>query len=246
MTGEPEIRITVSGSEAVTTTMAAHRTGRSPGAMREAIRYRTLQPAAYLDGRTPLYLAAEIDAHFIKETTMDTFTIPTLPDGIHAQILTAAGRYGQGVDRIIVWADRINDTCPRCQQQIPVTADVPAALSTDGTVEPFSQQHGCGEWNDVAWLDVAADEEAITRAAQRLAGELTADRDTRRASIAGSLRRDLQCALIDLTDDPDTDVATGSDAEPGIYHDGTQWVAWAYGPDGAEDVIQVAEEDLRA
>lgn len=58
MTG---IRITCDGKLALTTAQAADRYGVELATMRQIIKRAGLDPAAMLDNRTPLYLAAMLD-----------------------------------------------------------------------------------------------------------------------------------------------------------------------------------------
>ncbi len=55
------IRITVAGCVAETIGMAAARVGMDPGALTSALRRAGVGVAGRLDGRTPLYLADDID-----------------------------------------------------------------------------------------------------------------------------------------------------------------------------------------
>lgn len=60
----PRIRITIDGKLAVTVEQAARRYGIGPSSVRAALHRfgDAITPAAYLDGRKPLYLATELDA----------------------------------------------------------------------------------------------------------------------------------------------------------------------------------------
>lgn len=59
----PDIRITVNGQPAYTIEQAAHAHGMKPSSMRAAITRAAgaIREAAKLDGRKPLYLAADLD-----------------------------------------------------------------------------------------------------------------------------------------------------------------------------------------
>jgi hypothetical protein len=98
----------------------------------------------------------------------------TVPEGTHFTVLEGRDvvsgewlRYG------VVWADRTDDDCPRCGQEVGREVKLPVTLNTGagqgGAIEEFSQEHGCGAWLSVAWVEVDPDDEAaIIAAAQKV------------------------------------------------------------------------------
>lgn len=190
----------------------------------------------------------------------------TLPPHIHAEVLTGRDVLsGEHLAYPVIWADRITDTCDRCHEPIPREEPCPVLLDSGagqgGLIEEISQQHVCGEWLSVDWREVKVDldaPEAVARieaAAWELAAERTAEIETATGRLRRSLERDLARALKhlgepldgDTPDDRLYDVTTGSETEPGVYLDETdfQWVAWDYEPNGGEgDAIRVTADTV--
>lgn len=188
-----------------------------------------------------------------------------LPAGVHAETLRARDTATGGeLAETIVWADRSYDRCPRCGQQVPSEVGCPvkfnAGAGQGGALEERSQQHGCGEWLGVLWVQVTGSGETgevaerdVTAAAERMAQARVALIAERRERIRARLRRHLIGALAELAKPLDGDETAGERAErlrsgdemnPGVYHDGAQWVAWDFDPDGSGDVIDVTEGEL--
>ncbi|MGW2654363.1 hypothetical protein ACWC1D_12015 [Streptomyces sp. NPDC001478] len=133
-----------------------------------------------------------------------------------------------------------------------------------GNLDPFSQQHGCGQWLDALWEPVRgvgggyeATPDGVLRVAAELLERLNSARRARRERIRACLRMELTAALHRL-DEPlkegDTpeeraeEVTTGNEIEPGIYRDG-DWLIWAYDPGEADidaAIITVLASEVRA
>jgi len=74
----PTIRITVDGQPALTVKQAAERKRVAVSSMRgELSRYRDkIRPVEHLDGRTPLYLEADVDAWWDKRPGKGSSAMP--------------------------------------------------------------------------------------------------------------------------------------------------------------------------
>jgi len=183
-----------------------------------------------------------------------------LPPGIHAEIL--AGRdivTGGHLAYAIVWADRVGDTCPQCGQPVARVIDrCPVLLDTGagqgGAIEEWSKQHGCGEWLSVDWF-TAADTSgaAISLCAEALAVAHAEEIRDGRQKIRRRLERNLREALARLAEplengetaeDREHEVTTGGEVEPGVFREGSGWLAWDYDPAGDEEGITVRASDL--
>lgn len=188
-----------------------------------------------------------------------------LPRHIHATVLTGTDvTTGEQLAYPVIWADRTERNCPRCDQPIEVEVPCPVMLDTGagqgGRVTDLSQQHGCGEWLGVSSatfdeFDTTQQIEAEAHVlAEARAEEINGEREYMRRRLGAYLRTSLQLRAEPLEDgetqeDRDDEVTTGGEYSPGVYHDGTQWVAWDYDPDpdGDEtDVITVTAKDLEA
>jgi hypothetical protein len=197
---------------------------------------------------------------------MDLSTL-NLPPHIHAEMLDGRDVVsGETLTYPVIWADRITDTCDRCRQPTPREEPCPVLLNSGagqgGQIEETSQQHGCGEWLSVAWVDLGdVDPDAtdlpdrIEAAARELAGERAAEIQAATERMRRSLERDLARALKhlgepldgDAPDDRIYDVTDGSEVEPGVYLDETAgvWVAWDYEPGGGEgDAVSVTADTV--
>lgn len=110
----------------------------------------------------------------------------------------------------------------------------------------WSMQHGCGTWAPpIVWTTWCADDdtfdpEALVAELRALAADAQKDRNL---ATERRLRRDLAEFLAARIWEP-----TGSETEPGIYHNGNQWVAWDYdirpAIDNTWDTLDVTESDL--
>jgi hypothetical protein len=184
-----------------------------------------------------------------------------LPPGTHATAL--GGRdvvTGGWLRYIVVWADRPYDRCPRCGQTVArVVEGCPIHLNTGagagGALEPMSQQHGCGEGLSVDSRELGGDATAdqvlaaAAELAQGLAEEIDAERGTMRDRLAEELRNILAREIEPLDDgetleDRREELRSGDEMNPGAYHDGQQWSAWDYDPDGSGDPVIVYADDL--
>lgn len=166
-----------------------------------------------------------------------------MPRHIHTTVLTDTDvTNGHRLAYPVVWADRHYDTCPRCDQPVKhdLSNDCPLMLNpgsgAGGSIQEWSQQHGCGEWLSVTWHDLAttssvADaEHTILATAQRLENEWHTDVDAARRQVASTLRTDLADAQAQLADDRDAAVI-GSGHLPGVCRDEAgRLLAWDYDP----------------
>lgn len=193
-----------------------------------------------------------------------------LPPGTHAAILTATDPFRSPLTCAVVWSDRASDECPGCERALPrVEPDCPVVLHSNGAVDR-SQWHECDHCGAdimVPWQEVRpsvpgadATTDDIRAAAGELAAELDAAIAARRERIHDRLTDDLRRALDHLAaplDDDETyadrqaEVRTGSEGDPGVCHNGEEWVAWAPGvadagvPDGEPvETIVVTASDL--
>lgn len=197
-----------------------------------------------------------------------------LPARIHATVLTGRDvTNGETLTYPVVWADRLYDTCPRCDQPVNrVVNTCPAVLDTGagtgGQILEWDQQHGCGEWLAVSWQQVRSDAaeptvEDVKAAADQLAATVAADLATERRRLTKQLRTELQDALTRLAEpladgetaeDRRREIQTGHQGEPGVDYEPTfpgpgqtaTWHAWDFDPDGSGEAIMVTEDDLRA
>lgn len=180
---------------------------------------------------------------------MTTDAVP-LPAHTHAETLTGTDRHtGLTVTKVVVWADRSYDLCPRCLEPVPAVVECPVRLNTDsrpgGLVEEVTQIHTCGRWLCVDWDEVTADD--VATEAARLAARRQQHITGARQRIEARLRQDLTGALARLAeplgaDETDEDrqreVSTGSETIPGVYYvPGAGWIAWAEPP------VTVGDED---
>ena len=184
----------------------------------------------------------------------------TLPKGIHATILSARdASTGIMVHTAIVWADRTFWDCPRCTQPIARQVDdCPVTLNggyPGGQVEPFSQQHGCGEWLSADWQECEPEEVVIRNTALVMAAGREEEMNTERKAIRDRLETDLRWAITQLAAGESTaeEVTTGSDMTPGVYYDEyitREWLAWDYDPadlpseDSTAEAITVTADEL--
>lgn len=139
-------------------------------------------------------------------------------------------------------------TCDSCGQDVVFTGRHVEGYFRDGLIvqSERSRQHRCGTWAppivDVDWnVDDPFDPEALVAALRSRAETARADRD---AATGRRLRREL-AEFLALPEDERK--ATGTDWEPGIYHNGNSWMAWDYDAsqrDGSWDTIDVTEADL--
>ncbi|MEU1824221.1 hypothetical protein ABZ502_17560 [Streptomyces abikoensis] len=183
----------------------------------------------------------------------------SLPRGVHAAVLSdSAGPTDVWCPRIVVWANRSHSRCPGCGQPVAqdLSQDVPVSLNR-GELQPYSQQHPCGEWLSILWSEVSGTGEVtvvdVERAAHQLAAEVDNEHVRLRAAVEAQLRQDLKQALQRLAEplahqetreDREDEVRTGSDVEPGVYR-GEQWLAWAFDPTGiSSEPITVTERNL--
>lgn len=195
-----------------------------------------------------------------KEATDEVLAGLELPAGTHAAVLRDVGNSGPYPPQIVVWTDRPYQACPLCRQ--PVQPDMSGhPLQLNGWfVEPFSQQHGCGQWLDFRWEVVAGTGDGgqetaddVLRLAEELAGALEESSGHEREQTRRRLRGELGAALERLAEpleegqtpqDRAEEVRTGSASDPGVYCDGGQWLAWDYGPGDAEDLVEVFEHEV--
>ncbi|MFD7866016.1 hypothetical protein [Streptomyces sp. NPDC059783] len=187
-----------------------------------------------------------------------------LPVGTYATVVhDQANSPEEWPPRIVVWTDRPYNACPSCGQQVPRDVSLLVQLNR-GSLEPFSQQHGCGQWLDALWEPVRgagegyeATPDGVLRVAAELLDRLNSARVDRRERIRARLRRELTAALHRL-DEPlkegetsegrAEEVTTGNEIDPGIYRDG-DWLIWAYDPGEADidaALITVLASEVRA
>jgi hypothetical protein len=185
--------------------------------------------------------------------------------GTHADVLTMNDpATGQPMTRTIVWADRVDDTCPACGQPAPRMIDhCPVALSPDGS--PYLRvddhtRHGCGAQLGVAWLEVSPSrpgqsptEQDVLQASSELAVRLNATINGRRQVILARLRVDLLQALVRLaqpfaegetSQDRAAEVSSGSMTSPGVRRHNARWEAWDYDPDGTGVILVVDQAEV--
>lgn len=209
-------------------------------------------------------------AEHADPTTLD------LPSGIHAAVL--GGRdvvTGEPLREVVLWADRTTGECPRCHQ--PIAREItrcPIHLNTGagqgGALEPYSQQHGCGEWLSVASRELgsAPGAEDILAAAHDLATARADETTEKRSKIERHVRADLAAVLAGLDrrpaggDDEDLTLAEIVESvcddlfgrlhygyapvDPGVFVDGDQVGVWDWDPAGdGEVVIATALRDAR-
>lgn len=170
-----------------------------------------------------------------------------IPEHINMTTLSDVGWCGENVRKIVVWADRPYDTCPRCGQGIGRTP-CPVTLNGD-VVEQIDISHHCGMWMRIDWeiLGENASERSIAQVAQKLdiAREQRVERGKERTRerlhgmIAAARQR-----IID-GDDPE-DVCDGSEAIAGVYMEDGRLTAWDYGPIDDGSIVTVDENDLAA
>jgi hypothetical protein len=179
-----------------------------------------------------------------------------LPDGIHATVLRGRDPNGTMLAVPIVWADRITDRCDQCGEPIAkVVEGCPAVLDAEacagGQLESTDLQHGCGNWLSVDWRE--ADIDQVTAVAKEMAADRKREIDAEHERIERRLRRDLTAAMARLSEPLDAgetaeeradEVTTGSEIEPGIYHDADQWLAWDYDPASEGDTITVTADEV--
>lgn len=143
-------------------------------------------------------------------------------------------------------------TCDGCAQNVRFDGSrVEGYFLDDGLVieAEWSRQHGCGTWAPpIVWVTWPAgddlDPEALVAELRRLTAEAQGERNE---ATARRLRRELTEFLALPEDDRE---ATGTDWEPGIYHNGERWIAWDYDTrphaDATWDTIDVTEADVAA
>lgn len=173
-----------------------------------------------------------------------------LPPHTQADALTARDIItGEPLTRVVVWADRPYDRCPQCEQGVSAVVDCPVTLDAGagqgGQIMEYSQQHGCGYWLSVDWTEVTGHDGEdptdtdIAAAAAQLAHRRQQHIADACQMIEAGLRRDLAAVLAQ-----EDKVSSGSEFHAGVYHDGTEWVAWAEAPVDDADAIVVCESDL--
>jgi hypothetical protein len=197
----------------------------------------------------------------------DTTTL-NLPAGTHATTLHARDVVtGETLTEVVVWTDLSSGRCPRCDQPVRREPDCPLHLNggagQGGALETWDHMHGCGQWLEPPSEAVRGTgengevtEEDVLAVARGLAERLAEAHDERRAKIRRRLRRELTDALARLaepldddetTEDRAEEVRSGDDMQPGVYHDGHQWVAWDFDPAGGEgEYLEVTENEVRA
>ncbi|MCB1290777.1 MAG: hypothetical protein KDB45_04505 [Mycobacterium sp.] len=164
-----------------------------------------------------------------------------------------------GIDTVCIeLSERAVDYCGRCGQTLPPAGPVTWIDSRSGSHQgAYSQQHGCGEWNEPECVlieidlddmaDMADPEESVCERIAAAAAELDADvareTDSEVRRIRAGLISDLRDTLAQAADiAADADLAgdekaealdgleNGGGEEPGVYRDGGRWQAWAWHP----------------
>jgi hypothetical protein len=184
--------------------------------------------------------------------------IPGLPDHVHVERLEARNAVTHDLDSVVVvWADGVEDSCPRCGQEIlrvieepPVMLDGGAGVD-GGLLQEVDLKHGCGEWLPVRYRtldDVVTDEQILTVARQVAADrqqDVDVEAEHRRAELVGIVAT----ALEDLAGGAALDdLVNVNSTAPGLYIDPDgQLAAWNYLPDatGPDDVVRVTAADVR-
>jgi hypothetical protein len=198
-----------------------------------------------------------------ENTTRDVLANLRLGKGIQAELISVvAAASGTVRCAVAVWgpAER---SCPGCDQtERPALRACPIMLdSSQGDVQAFDQQHGCGAWWGPSWEvvdpsdcdDLAALRAAVTAAAGEVA-EGAADRDAEAAAkVRTRLVADLSAAMAAVAGGADIeDVVNGHDLKPGIQAehglDGLVLIAWDFDPrwDAEGDAIIVSQADVGA
>ena len=77
-----------------------------------------------------------------------------LPEAMGAEVLTCyPAAHHTLVCYVILW-DKGDRECSRCFQELGAPGCPVVTDGSDGRLLPWSQTHGCGEWNSVAFEDV--------------------------------------------------------------------------------------------
>jgi hypothetical protein len=184
---------------------------------------------------------------------MTQTVIQTRTPHIHAVRLAGTDEStGAERSKVVVWADYVSDTCPRCSEPVPARDEVPVTMNLRerGRIEDLDLHHwdtsgqvGCGEWLPllIVTLDGDATPTEITDAAASLAAERQAQQDTLRTQRAAELHAQLDTAIQEAGGDEDrlAEIADGTDTRPGVCWEDGILSAWAYGPEGEDDIVTV-------
>ena len=96
---------------------------------------------------------------------------------------------GEDLAYPVLWCDRTYGACPSCGEPVDREPDCPVRLNDGagqgGEIEECSQEHGCGEWLSVTWVELPedADADAVQAAAEEMAAQFCRERDDERARV---------------------------------------------------------------
>lgn len=111
----------------------------------------------------------------------------------------------------------------------------------------WSWEHRCGQWWEPDWTAVRMppgfSDEVIRDALDVALGSLHGVQDRKVERITVGLMHVLH-SFLSTSEEQRAAAPKGSDTEPGVWHNGTEWEVWLYDPRDGESTITVTESDI--
>lgn len=116
----------------------------------------------------------------------------TLPAYAHAKYLECSCG-DKDCGRIIIWTDRAESRCYRCDQEIGKEENECPVQINNEQIEEFDRQHSCGAWLAIDWfaLPPTGDEEYVLMIAKNLVEDLEEEKQR----IRSARKNDLECVV---------------------------------------------------